>query len=196
MSKTITKVIAGLGIAAGLGVAVLPLSSYALNQDVTVNFKVNPTLSGNETICSAADGGALAAGTVATVDCAINYSANGGASVSIKDKDANNSLVGKNVANTIAAFAADADLADLTPGTEGWGYKFTATTPGAAAGGLTAIAAAANYNGVPAAALTVGSNTAPVTDAAGTFTFGVQTEITTEADTYSDVVTISITPAA
>ena len=200
MSKTITKAIAGIGILAGLSMAVLPLSSYALAQDVNVSFKVNPTLSGTETICSAVSNvgtGGIAAGTIAEVDCDISYSANGAASVSIVDQDDNNSLVGTNVSNTIAAFSTTAALSDLVPGTEGWGYKFAAGEAGAATGGLTAIANAANYNGVPTgAALTVGSNTAPVTGAAGTFTFGLQTAVTTPADTYSDVVTIAITPAA
>lgn len=200
MSKTITKVIAGIGIVAGLGAAVLPISSYALAQDVDVSFKINPTLSGGETICASAsnvaDGG-IAAGTTAEVECDISYSANGAASVSIVDKDGSNSLVGTTASNTIAAFSDSENLTSLTAGTEGWGYKFAAGEAGAATGGLTAIANASNYNGVPTGtALTVGSNTAPVSDAKGTFTFGVQTAITTPADTYSDVVTIAITPAA
>lgn len=200
MSKTITKVIAGIGIAAGLSMAVLPLSTFALTQDVDVRFKINPTLSGAEAICADASnvgGGGIAAGTIDEVDCAISYSANGAATVSIVDKDGNNSLVGTNASNTIAAFSTTANLSNLTAGTEGWGYKFTASEAGADAGGLTAIANAAKYNGVPTgAALTVGSNTAPVADASGVFTFGVQTAITTPADTYSDVVTIAITPGA
>lgn len=199
MSKNLTKVLAGFGVAAGLGVALLPLSTYALTSDVDVSFKINPTLGGNESICTAADGtsDAIAAGLVASVDCVIGYSANGGASVSIVDKDGTNTLVGTNASNTIAAFSTSANQASLTAGTEGWGYKFAATTAGAASGGLTAITNAANYNGVPiGTALTVGSNTAPVTNAQGTFTFGVQTAITTAADTYSDTVTIAITPAA
>ncbi|MFV0484620.1 MAG: hypothetical protein ACK5MU_00070 [Candidatus Saccharimonadales bacterium] len=199
MSKTITKIFAGVGIVAGLGMAILPISSYAATQDVDVSFKINATLGGSETICTSASnvaGGGIAAGLTAEVTCAISYSANGGASVSIVDKDATNTLVGSNPSNTIVAFSPTANLSGLTAGTEGWGYKFAVTTPGAGTGGLSAIANAANYNGVPTGtALTVGSNTAPVTSAAGTFTFGVQTAVTTVADTYSDTVTIAITPA-
>ncbi|MFV0484676.1 MAG: hypothetical protein ACK5MU_00375 [Candidatus Saccharimonadales bacterium] len=178
--------------------AILPISSYAATQDVLVSFKVNPTLSGGESICTAADGtsNAIAGGLVATVDCVVGYSANGGASVSIVDKDGTNTLVGVNASNAIASFSTSANQPSLTAGTEGWGYKFIATAAGAATGGLTAIANAANYNGVPTGtALTVGSNTAPVTNAEGTFTFGVQTAVTTPADVYSDTVTIAITPA-
>lgn len=199
MSKNITKIFAGIGIVAGLGMAILPISSYAATQDVDVSFKINPTLGGDETICSTAsnvaDGG-ISAGLTAEVTCVLSYSANGGATVSIVDADSNNALTGTNVANTIAAFSTTANLPSLTAGSEGWGYKFAATTAGATTGGLTAIANAANYNGVPTGtALVVGSNTSPVTSAVGTFTFGVQTAVTTEADTYSDTVTIAITPA-
>ena len=199
MSKNITKVFAGIGIVAGLGMAILPSSTHALTQDVDVSFKINPTLGGNESICSSASnvgGGGIAAGLTAEVTCLVSYSANGGASVSIVDKDGTNTLVGSNASNTIVAFSPTANQPSLVAGTEGWGYKFVATTPGAGTGGLTAIANAGNYNGVPTGtALTVGSNTAPVTSAVGTFTFGVQTAVNTVADTYSDTVTIAITPA-
>lgn len=196
MSKTITKVIAGLGIVAGLGVAALPLSSYALDQNVTVSFKVNPTLGGNETVCTTTvpNPGNLAAGTTATVACEIGYSANGGASVSIVDADGTNNLAGTG-SNSIPALSATANQSSLVAGTAGWGYKFVVDDAGGT-GGLAAIPTAANYNGVPTGtALTVASNTSPVTDAIGTFTFGVQTAVDTPADTYSDIVTISITPA-
>ncbi|MFV0485421.1 MAG: hypothetical protein ACK5MU_04345 [Candidatus Saccharimonadales bacterium] len=200
MSKNIVKILAGIGVVAGLGMAVVPISSYAASQDVDVSFKINATLGGSESICTSASnvaGGGIAAGLTSEVTCVINYSANGGASVSIVDKDGTNTLVGANASNTIAAFSTTANLTGLTGGgTAGWGYKFAATTPGAGTGGLTAITNAANYNGVPTGtALTVGSNTAPVTSAVGTFTFGVQTAVTTVADTYSDVVSIAITPA-
>ncbi|MFV0485504.1 MAG: hypothetical protein ACK5MU_04765 [Candidatus Saccharimonadales bacterium] len=75
MPKTIIKVISGVGVVAGLGLAILLISSYALSQDVIVSFKVNPTLGGNGSICTAADGtsNAIAAGLVATVDCVVGY---------------------------------------------------------------------------------------------------------------------------
>ena len=47
MSKTITKVIAALGVVAGLGVAALPLSSYAAtNPDVIISVTVTATGAG------------------------------------------------------------------------------------------------------------------------------------------------------
>ena len=199
MSKTVTKVFAGIGIVAGLGMAILPVNSNAATQDVDVSFKINSTLGGDESICTSASnvsGGGIAAGLTAEVTCSISYSANGGASVSIVDKDASSNLVGTTPSNTIVAFSPTANQPSLVAGSEGWGYKFATTNAGAASGGLTAIANAANYNGVPTgSALTVGTNTAPVTSAAGVFTFGVQTALTTAADVYSDVVTIAITPA-
>ena len=189
MSKTITKVIAGIGIVAGLGIATLPLSSYAT--DVTVSFEVKPTLAADPTICTTgATADAMNANTVATVDCAVEYSANGGASVSIKDKDATLTLVSG--ANSIPVVSGNP--ANLTAGTPAWGYKFTATTPGAGTGGLTATSA--NYSAITASDVTVGTNDNPVTDAVGTFTFGAATAIDTPAGTYTDVVTISVTPDA
>ena len=188
MSKTITKVIAGIGIVAGLGLAALPLSSYAA--DVAVSFTIKPTLAAAPTICASASATAVNANTVATVDCTVKYSANGGASVSIKDKDSTLTLTSG--ANTISAITTNP--ASLTAGTEGWGYKFAATTPGAGTGGLTAVAS--TYSGITASAVTVGSNTAPVTDALGTFTFAAATALTTPAGTYSDTVTIEVTPAS
>ena len=46
MSKTITKVIAALGIVAGLGVAVLPLASYAATPNVIISVTVGDTGAG------------------------------------------------------------------------------------------------------------------------------------------------------
>ncbi|MFV0484848.1 MAG: hypothetical protein ACK5MU_01275 [Candidatus Saccharimonadales bacterium] len=188
MSKTITKVIAGIGIVAGIGVAALPLSSYAA--DVAVSFVVKPTLAAAPTICASAAAAAAASNTVTTVDCTVGYSANGGASVSIKGKDAVLTLVsGSNSIPVVTGTPAS-----LTAGTPAWGYKFIATTPGAGTGGLTATIT--NYAAITAADVTVGSNTAPVTSALGTFTFAAATAITTPAGTYTDTVTISVTPAA
>lgn len=44
MSKTITKVIAGLGVVAGFGAAMLPLSSYAVDKDVTLTVNVGSSI--------------------------------------------------------------------------------------------------------------------------------------------------------
>lgn len=188
MSKTITKIIAGVGIVAGLGVAALPLSSYA--KDVEVSFQIKPTLAAAPTICDAATAAAVNANTVANVDCTVEYSSNGGASVSIKDKDSTLDLVsGSNVIPAITTTPAS-----LTAGTPGWGYKFAATTPGAGSGGLSANST--NYAGVTASTVTVGSNTLPVTNAKGTFTFSAASSLTTPAGTYTDTVTIEVTPAA
>lgn len=190
MSKTITKVIAGIGIVAGIGVAALPLSSYADTEDVTISFKINPTVDLFSTCGSVNNGsGGISAGGISEVLCEVQYSVNSGATLSIVDKDTNTNLVGVTPANTIAALSTSANLASLSGGTEGWGYKFTGVT------GITAAGAAANYNGVPTGTpTTVGSNSAPVMNAEGTFTFGVQTATNTEADTYSDTVTIALTP--
>lgn len=189
----ITKAIAALGIVAGLGVAALPLGSYAASEDVTVSFKVNPTIGSAATICSTASHAGINAGDVATIDCNISYSANSGAEVSIVDKDNDTNLVGTNVANTIAAFASPV-TGPLAGGTEGWGYTFAVTAAGAASNGLNG--AVTDFTAVKASSAgadVVASSTDPVTAAAGTFTFGVTTAESTVADTYSDVVTIAIT---
>ena len=90
--------------------------------------------------------------------------------------------------NTIAPISAAA--ADVTG--EGWGYKFSVGEAGADSGGLTATND--QYNPITAEDFTIASNTAPLTETAtGTFDFKVSTLIGTEAGTYTDTVTISIT---
>ncbi|MDR3297995.1 MAG: hypothetical protein LBT19_01290 [Candidatus Nomurabacteria bacterium] len=197
MSK-ITKIFAGIGAVLSLGLAILPLSSYAANpQDVTVDIVIPSTLDA-VAICSSAGNtpAGMAAGTIAEVTCTATYSSNGPASVSIKDADANTNLVGiANSAYTIAALATAANLTNISDAASAaWGYKFAVTTTGAVTGGLTvANANVGKYNGVATTAVTVGSNTGVVTGAVGTFTFGVKTVISTPADTYSDTATIAVT---
>ena len=187
MTKFITRSIAVLGVVAGIGVAALPAMSYAASSDVELSVTVQSTLSGEPTICT---GGltpaTIGAGASTTLSCKISYQSNGAATVSIKDKDSTLDLTSDS--NTIAPISVAA--ADVTG--EGWGYKFSVDEAGATSGGLTATND--QYNPITASDFTVASNTAPLTSAAtGTFDFKVSTLSSTEAGTYKDTVTISIT---
>lgn len=187
MTKFITRSIAVLGVVAGIGVAALPAMSYAASQDVELSVTVQSTLSGEPVICR--DGvtpATIGAGASTTLNCEISYQSNGAATVSIKDADETLNLVsGDNTIKPISAAAADVTG-------EGWGYKFTVDNAGADSGGLTATND--QYNPITASDFTVASNDAPLTSAAtGTFGFKVSTQSNTEAGTYKDTVTISIT---
>lgn len=187
MTKFITRSIAVLGVVAGIGVAALPAMSYATSKNVELSVTVQPTLSGTEVICE--DGltpATIGAGSATTLSCDISYQSNGEATVSIKDADSTLDLTSGS--NTIAPISAAA--ADVTG--EGWGYKFTVDKAGATSGGLTATND--QYNPITASDFTIASNTAPLTETAtGTFDFKVSTLKNTEAGTYTDTVTISIT---
>jgi hypothetical protein len=191
MSKIVKKTIMGLGLAVGVGVATLPLMAYAANpQDVLVSLTVSPVI-GAYTICTSATNTGFVAGTVGTATCNVTASANNGIIVSIKDADANTNLVSGSY--TIPAISSTANLGSLPAGTPGWGFKFAVTAAGAGSNGLAVLGNYGNYNGVTSSAVNVASSTAPVTNAAGNFTFAAATAVSTPAGTYTDTVVVAIT---
>lgn len=183
MSKS-TKIIAALGVVAGLGVAALPLSTYAAtdSKDVTFSVEVGESISlavDNATVATTtalAAGQALTSGLTTTATVITN--AAGGYTLTIADKDADTNLVGTTDTNATIATGAS-----LTAGTEAWAVKGGNLTD------WTAMVASTDT-----ALVLADTNTA--TAAAGENTpidFGVSTAATTKADTYTDVVTLTAT---
>lgn len=190
MSK-MTKTIAALGVVAGLGVAALPLSSYAVNSDpltVKAQAVVGESIS---VTADAADDTVTITDVIANKDVkeestvlTIETNNTSGYNVSIKDADSVTALTtdGTNAANGIPASA------DLTAGNKGWGFKASTTTEGVSA------AASANYRAIldTPVALASRSTGASVTDGDKvTLTFGVVVDSSIAAGTYYDDVVIT-----
>ena len=172
MSK-ITKTIAALGVVAGLGVAALPLASYAATtQNIAVEAEIGATLS-------------VGAPTVATVELAptngqaavegsssvkVNTNNLSGFTLNIKDSDSETGLTGDS--GTIAA-------GTVLDGTESaWAYK----------GGDTAA-----YTAITTADVALKTTDAPTTAAGETveITFGVAADEDQAAGTYTGGVTVT-----
>lgn len=192
MSK-MTKTIAALGVVAGLGVAALPLSSYAVTSDpltVTAQAIVGESIS---VTADASDDTVKIEGVIANQDVkegstvlTIQTNNTSGYSVSIKDADDVTALTtdGTSADNGIPASAT------LTKGNKGWGYKASTTTTGVS------TAASADYRAILAdqAPTTLASRSAGASEADGdkiTLTFGVVVDSSIAAGTYSDDVIIT-----
>jgi len=174
-----SKVIAGLGVVAGLGVAALPLSSYAafdtaqitaevggaISIEVTGNkASVTPpsgvTIADNEVYLAPVNGGAIAEGA-ATVK--VSGNAASGYTLSIKDSDSQTALVSADN-HVIAAGVPD-------QGSSAWGYKSGTAT------GYTAITATDVTIKTTDTAIAEGGDSTDVT-------FGVSVSADQEAGTY------------
>jgi hypothetical protein len=189
MAKKITKVIAALGVVAGLGIAALPLSSYA--EDVDVIVEILPTIGTVEPGCDEVDtdGGA---GEEIDGECGIAGSSNTGIKISIKDKDTVLNLVHTNGTDTIAPIAATTPLANFTftNGIFGWGYNFASS-----ATGLTVVSGFdTNYRAITASDVMVASSIVPVTMTSSNtkFNFRAVTPATQVPGIYKDIVTITV----
>jgi len=129
MSKTITKVIAALGVVAGLGVAVLPLASYAASESSDLVVFINVTATGvAPPDCNTGSGICDIPGTNNTY----------GQTVFVKDKDSNYYLCldtvctlnqGASAASVNAIPPISGPLASLTSGPSttpaGYGVQYT-----------------------------------------------------------------------
>lgn len=190
MSK-IAKSIAVLGVVAGLGVAALPLSSYAAESaPVTISAIVDSSIAvtaGKDTV----DLGTIAAGTgIATQTVSVTVSGSVSKyNLGIVDKDADASLKWTGLADgqetagdgTEEAIPATADLATAT---KGWAFRKGES------GAWTAVPA----SGATAAPIVPGGNltTAGVTT---DITFGVKADGTLKNGIYQDQVIFTATSA-
>lgn len=192
MSK-MTKTIAVLGVVAGLGVAALPLSSYAAEvtntgaTSATADVTFQATV-GNSISITAADDTVAVTDVIAnqdvkegstTVKIATNNAT--GYQLQIKDKDADLAL------KPAAAGTADG-IATGVPakGTNAWGFKASVTD-------ATITLADTGYRAIKATNQILAEKTT-ASAAEGdvvTLTFGVTVDSTILPDTYSDVVTLT-----
>lgn len=194
MSK-MTKTIAALGVVAGLGVAALPLSSYATivfdSTTVTAQAIIGEAISvtadaTDDTVKIENVTASQEAATGSTV-LTIQTNNTNGYNVAIKDADAVTALTtdGADAGNGIPASNA------LTKGTKGWGFKTATSTEG-----VTVSAAAQAYRAIETGTQTIASRAsgASVTDGDKIdLTFGVVVDSSIAAGTYSDDVVITAT---
>lgn len=173
MTKS-TKIIAALGVIAGLGVAAFPIGAFAADQDVTVKVKIDSSISlgvdqavtqVTMTPNQVNDSSLKTELTVATNNAA-------GYKLQVKDKDADTSL--KSGANSIPAAAS------VTAGTAAWNVK----------GGDKVFASGA---AITAADQLVTESNAPAASAKTNMTYGVSTASNQASGTYQDVITYTAT---
>lgn len=172
MSK-ITKTIAALGVVAGLGVAALPLASYAANtQNIVVEAEIGSVLSVDTptvaTVELAPTNGAAAKEGSSSVT--VNTNNLNGFTLNIKDSDSNTGLTG--TGGTIAA-------GTVLDGTESaWAYK----------GGDTSA-----YTAITTSDVALKVTDAPTTadGEAVEITFGVAADEDQAAGTYTGGVTVT-----
>lgn len=176
MSK-MSKTIAALGVVAGLGVAALPLASYAATTaDVTINALIEDTLSiavDQSTVAlGAVDAGVMNGGPVVEGSTNVTVITNDtdGYTVNIKDADEVLNLVSGS--DTIAPGVP-------TQGNSAWGYK----------GGDVS-----NYTAITAADVALKTTSDPTTTDGDKFalTFGVTADASQAAGTYTDTVTLTV----
>lgn len=194
MSK-MTKTIAALGVVAGLGVAALPLSSYATIVSDSTTVTAQAII--GEAISVTADATDY---TVKIENVTANQEAATGSTVlTIQTNNTNGYNVTIKDADAVTALTTDGADADngipasntLIKGTKGWGFKTATSTEG-----VTVSAAAQDYRAIETGTQTIASRAsgASVTDGDKIdLTFGVVVDSSIAAGTYSDDVVITAT---
>lgn len=174
MTKS-TKIIAAIGVIAGLGVAALPVGAFAVStQDVTVKVNIDSSISlgvdQNTTQVTMAPNQADSSSLKTKLTVSTNNAA--GYKLEVKDKDADTSL--KSGTNTIPAAAA------VSAGTAAWNVK----------GGDKVFQSGA---AITAADQLVTESSAPAASAQTDMTYGVSTSSNQASGTYQDVITYTAT---
>jgi len=217
MTKTITKIVAALGIVAGLGVAALPLGSYAAAENVQVQVRINTTIGSVAPDCGISPNFAttatVAAGVLAESNCYISGSSNTGITINVKDTDGtvlgltgysdgfegstiNGSVIPPINAQLTSANFSIANIAAINSGAGGWGYQFvTGSSTGNLAVNTTAVggtATASLWNAITGTDVLVASSNAPTTMTGAAFNFRTATPTTQAAGYYSNIITITV----
>lgn len=174
MTKS-TKIIAALGVIAGLGVAALPIGAFAVgSQDVTVKVNIDSSISlgadQNLTQVSMAPNQADSTSLKTKLTVTTNNAA--GYKLEVKDKDTDTSL--KSGANSIPAAAS------VTAGTAAWNIK----------GGDKIFQSGA---AITAADRLVSESNGPVASQEVNMTYGVSTASNQASGTYQDIITYTAT---
>lgn len=194
MSK-MTKTIAALGVVAGLGVAALPLSSYAtiVTDDTTVTAQaiigeaISVTADATDDTVKIENVTANQEVKEGSTVLTIQTNNTSGYNVNIKDSDTTTALTtaGGDAADGIPASAT------LTKGNKGWGFKASTSTEGVAVSG-----AGQAYRAIETTPLALASRSTGASVQDGdkiTLTFGVVVDSSIAAGTYSDDVIITAT---
>ncbi len=175
--SNITKTIAALGVVAGLGVAALPLSSYAAqSNDVTVraNVESNIAVSAADTLVDL--GNIISGGPIAEGKTTVTVTTNANKGYTLKIADADNETAMTNLSGGLDKIPAGAPAV----GNTAWGVKGGAidTYTGVTTDGLT-LATVANPTTGGADAINSGKTEV---------TFGVSAGTGLASGTYEDVV--------
>ena len=215
MSKS-TKVIAGLGVVAALGVAALPLASFATSGDygtvavsATVPDAISMTIDGTATTGSGVAGNAVAFGNVAQGAIAVSdgstiqnnvtvISSNAAYNFKVTNTSAGTNGALKSTTSEIAPFATATKPA-TGQSTSGWGFRVTKT-----GGAISATAyddatlmdgSDKTYIGVPTTETTLDAVNAPAAAVTGTYTmeYGLQVSDSQASGTYNGSITYKVT---
>ncbi len=180
------KIIKALGVSAALGVAAMPLTTFAVTPataDATVNVTINPTISlaltANSTSTSLDPGTADI--TNMSIEAKVSTNAKGGYTLTLRDKDETTDLVHA----TLTSFKIPTSTATPEAGTKSWAVK------GGAISSWTAMPKSTET------ALTIKSATAltnaVINNEATTTQYGVGLDSSLASGTYSDTVVYTAT---
>lgn len=194
MSKY-TKIIAALGIVAGIGVASLPLSTFAATtQDVTVKVIIGEQLSLSVDSANSDTEQTMTGSQVktdemkSTLKVSTNHQA--GYKLVVADKDADTGL--KHTVNNSLAIPAIAARGTLASGTAAWGLQVNAAYSGTTISNTQWDPIPAN-TGTALVVRNSGALTTAVTDEESVVKYGVATAAGQPAGTYQDVITYTVT---
>lgn len=221
MSKS-TKVIAGLGVVAALGVAALPLASFATSGDygtvavsATVPDAISMTIDGTATTASGVAGNAVNFGNVAQGAIAESDGTTIKNNVTVVSSNAaynfkvTNTSTGQSggsgtagalgsSTSEIEAFAS-ATKPTASQTTSGWGFRVTKTSgtlSNTAYDASTLISGSdKTYIGVPTTETTLDAVATPASSTTGTYTmeYGIQISTTQASGTYTGSITYKVT---
>ena len=190
------KAILGLGLVAGIGVGLMPLTSYAATDSTVVNVIIDEqiTLSASDTINVLLDSnqvsneilGVGVGSAVVNTNNAAGYTLTLSMAAAAADQNLNGTgtAVGSSFTPVSGTFAAPAAL---TPGT--WGFNV------AASNAPTDVAAVTTFGAVPAFAspVTISSSTGPIANSSTTVVVGAMPTSTLPAGTYTNTITFTAT---
>ncbi len=184
MTKS-TKIIAALGVVAGIGVAALPLTSYAAENDVTVTVNVSSAISQNITSTNTVTLAPNAADTsTMKINSSISTNDLDGYTITVKDKDTNTALVH----TTTPAHTIPTGAGQPTAGTASWAVKAAAAYSGQTAGLNTTWTAMPASSASPLTLRNKSAGAAVTTNEVSTLEIGVATAAAQPTGAYADTI--------
>lgn len=188
MSKMV-KTIAALSVVAGLGVAALPLSSYAINDVESVTAQA---IVGDSIAITVADSTVTMNNVLANQDnptegsTNITVQTNNAAGYSVNIKDADTELALKTTDGSGTASGIPAGIPQK--GKNAWGFKVSSS-----AEGVTVDSDVQDYVKIKTSNTEIATKSSPSATAGDTInlTFGVTVDTSIAAGTYQDIVTLT-----